>query len=104
MLIKLERTDAAFAMQATNERQGAVDMDASDDIGGGGEKMRPMQLLLAALAGCSTIDVLHILAKQRIQLAELRAEVEGEREKVGECQLFRNIQLHFYARGEEMQL
>ncbi len=103
MKISLQRTDSAFSMQASNQEGGIVEMDASPEIGGGGTKMRPMQLLLAALGGCSTIDVLHILRKQRVELESLSLDIEGEREQVGECKLFRQIHLHFYAKGQEAQ-
>lgn len=32
---------------------------------GGGEGLRPMELLLISLAGCTSIDVMGILQKQR---------------------------------------
>jgi putative redox protein len=37
-----------------------VHLDASPDIGGTNKGMRPMQLLLVALGGCSTIDIISI--------------------------------------------
>jgi putative redox protein len=40
-------------------------MDASTESGGEGSGLSPMQLLLIALGGCTGMDVVHILRKQR---------------------------------------
>ena len=39
----------------------------------------PMEMLLAALGACSSVDVLSILAKKRKKLARLEVSVSGER-------------------------
>ena len=75
-------------------------MDASPDIGGEGTGMRPMQLLLAAVGGCSAIDVLLILKKQKQQVESYEIEVTGEREKLGDYSLFKEICLHYKLRGK----
>jgi putative redox protein len=41
--------------------------------------MRPMELLLSALASCAAMDVVHILRKQKEPLERLRIEVQGAR-------------------------
>ena len=63
--IDLTRVDGDFHMVAVNEQGNEVHLDASPDIGGTGKGMRPMQMLLASLAGCSTIDIVNILKKQK---------------------------------------
>ena len=45
----------------------------------GGENIRPMQMVLVALAGCSGVDVVHILKKMRVDFSDLQIEVSGER-------------------------
>lgn len=58
---------------------------ASFAIAGAGDEtgeptgMRPMETLLSALGGCSALDVLHIMKKQREDLERLEVEVTGER-------------------------
>ncbi|MDQ7820347.1 MAG: OsmC family protein [Armatimonadota bacterium] len=54
-------------------------MDASPEAGGTGVAPSPMETVLAALAGCSGIDVVSILQKMRAPLAGLRIDVAGER-------------------------
>jgi putative redox protein len=75
-------------------------MDASREAGGEESGFRPMQLLLTALGGCSTIDILLILKKQKQSIESFEVEVNGDREKVDEYSLFRNIELHFKISGE----
>lgn len=86
-------------MEAANEEGNTLMMDGSPDIGGEGKGMRPMQLLLAALGGCSAIDVILILKKQRQEIISFEVEVEGEREKTGDYSLYRDIVLHFIMSG-----
>jgi putative redox protein len=44
----------------------------------------PMELVLMGVAGCSAIDMISILKKQRQEISSFKAEVEGERVQVGE--------------------
>jgi putative redox protein len=39
----------------------------------------PMEMLLAALGACSSVDVVLILAKKRLKLESLEVDVSGER-------------------------
>ena len=56
---------------------------AENNTGGkaelGGENIRPMQMLLASLAGCSGVDVVNILQKKRVNFSDLQIEISGER-------------------------
>lgn len=100
MKIHLKRLDRDFNLQATNEDGNNLLMDASEDIGGNKKGMRPMQVLLSALGGCSAIDVILILRKQKQTVTSFEMELEGEREKINDYSLFRNITLHFKIKGE----
>lgn len=64
---------------ATNTGGAAIVIDGPPDMGGENAGLRPMETLLAALAGCSAMDVLLIMKKQRQKLERLDVEVEGER-------------------------
>ncbi len=100
MKIQLRRLNQAFHMQAANEDGRTVDMDASPAIGGENLGFRPMQMLLAGLGGCSTIDIITILKKQRQPLEDIRVIVDGEREPNVEPSLFREIHVHFTLKGK----
>lgn len=100
MRINIKRIDDDFKMEAINEDGNSLLMDASPDIGGNGKGMRPMQLLLSALGGCSAIDVILILKKQKQEIESFEIEVDGDREKAGDVSLFKNIVLHFKIKGK----
>ena len=91
----------AYRFKATNETGNEILMDASPNIGGEGKGMRPMQLLLAALGGCSSVDIISILRKQKQELESVEIEVNGDREPVGVegYSLFKNIEVHFILKG-----
>jgi putative redox protein len=67
------------AFEAHAAQGGKLVVDGAPEIGGEGRGMRPMELLLASLASCSAMDVLHILRKQRQPLENLGVEIEGVR-------------------------
>ncbi len=100
MKINIKRIDHDFNMEAINDDGNSLLMDGSPDIGGHGKGMRPMQLLLSAVGGCSAIDVILILKKQKQEIESFEIEVDGEREKIADYSLFRNITLHFKIRGK----
>lgn len=100
MKIKLRQLDEDFHLEATNEEGNSVLMDSAPGYGGKGKGMRPMQLLLTALGGCSAIDVISLLKKQKQTDGFLEVEVDGVREKTGDYSLFKNIFLHFKFNGQ----
>lgn len=51
----------------------------------------PMELLLMGLAGCSSIDIVHILDKQKIKPDSLNIEVHGNRQVDATPALFTDI-------------
>ena len=53
-------------------------VDADQSNGGNDLGPRPKALMLVALAGCTGMDVVSILAKMRVELADLNVKVEGE--------------------------
>lgn len=99
MKINIKRLNDKFHMEASNEDGNTIQMDSAPDIGGEGKGMRPRQMLLAALGGCSAIDVLLILRKQKAEILDFNVEVEGHSEKVQDYSLFRDITLHFKVKG-----
>ncbi|MEO5975696.1 MAG: OsmC family protein [Chryseolinea sp.] len=100
MKIELNRLNDGFHMEARNEYGNSVQMDASAEIGGTDQGMRPMQLLLAALGGCSSIDIINILKKQKQPLKDIKVTITGEREKDVNPSLFVEAHVHFKFFGE----
>jgi putative redox protein len=99
MRIQIARQNKAVHMRATNEDGASIDMDGTPAIGGENKGLRPMQMLLAALGGCSTIDIVTILNKQRQPLEDISVTIDGEREPNVEPSLFRDISVHFTLKG-----
>ncbi len=102
MKIELDRVDDAFHMQAKGMSSVVVNIDAAEDIGGKNVGARPMELLLMGLGGCTSIDLILILKKQRQPLKDLKIEVTGEREQIEgtEMKPFKKINIHYKFFGQ----
>jgi putative redox protein len=100
MRITLERMNQAVHMKATNEAGAEVHVDGAAEVGGENRGFRPMQLLLASLGSCSSIDIISILKKQKQPLEDIRIIVDGEREKDKIPSLFSDIHVHFVFKGK----
>jgi putative redox protein len=98
--IEIKRLNEGFHMEAANEQGNTVHIDASPDVGGTNQGMRPMQLLLTALGGCSSIDLINILKKQKQPLKDLKITVTGERQKDVVPSLYTQVHAHFKLFGD----
>lgn len=58
-----------------------------------------MELLLMGVGGCSAIDVVSILKKQRQVITSYKMEVEGQRKEVREAKSFEAIHVTIYLDG-----
>jgi putative redox protein len=58
-----------------NEAGGQVQMSTINNVPGVG----PMQLLLVGMAGCTGMDIVSILQKKKIELADFKVEIEAKR-------------------------
>lgn len=100
MRIELKRIDQAFHLEAKDEMGHRVQMDAGENIGGNNQGVRPMQMLLMGLGGCSAIDILLILKKQKQVVEDFGITIDGEREVGKEPSLWKNVALHFKFKGQ----
>lgn len=94
---KLSHPDYGFTI--TDAKGHTMKIDIPADQGGHGDGLRPMQTVLAALCGCSAVDVVSILKKQRQPLADLVIKVDGERQKGVEPALWEKVHLLFQISG-----
>lgn len=62
---------------------------------------RPVNLLLASLAGCTAIDVVDILRKQRQRLTDIEITVDGDQEPEPPW-TFTEIRLQYLLRGHDL--
>jgi putative redox protein len=99
MRITLERVNDATHFRARNPEGVAIELDGSPDVGGHDLGMRPMQMLLAALGGCSGIDVVSILQKMRQPIDTMTIDVDGHRESVDDHSVWKTIHVTFTLTG-----
>ena len=98
--ITLHRLNDSMHFEMTNATGHSVQTDSSPDAGGQNLAVRPMEMLLMALASCSTIDVVLILKKMRQQLDDVKVEVTGERAEDEVPKIYKKIHLHYKLYGE----
>jgi putative redox protein len=97
--INLSRVSGEYGFEATDEYGHTVRMDSSTESGGHNFGVRPMQMLLMGLGGCSAIDVIAILRKQRQDVVDYKMVISGEREAGKEPSLWQDITLEFHLYG-----
>ena len=56
-----------------------IKMDVAPEVGGQNLGLRPMEMVLLGLGGCTAIDVLHMLRKGRQSVTHMRVELDAER-------------------------
>jgi putative redox protein len=98
--INLHRVNGDFGFEAKDANGHMVHMDTSDESGGSNFGFRPMQMLLAGLGGCSAIDIVMILKKQRQTISDFSIKITGEREPGKEPSLWANAKIIFYLKGD----
>jgi putative redox protein len=98
--IELSRVFGDYGFEANDEFGHVVKMDSSTESGGQNYGVRPMQMLLMGLAGCSAIDVIAILKKQRQDIKDYKMVVNGERQAGIEPSLWKTITIEFNLMGD----
>lgn len=93
MQIKLESTPGSLNYKGTNER------DQSVHLSGDKEAPSPMETVLMAVAGCSSIDVELILKKMRQDLQKVEVTVQATRAEEAP-KVFKTIQIHYILYGD----
>jgi len=73
-------------------------MDGPEEAGGTGRGVRPMELVLIGLGGCTSYDVVTILAKSRQPVIDCVTELTAERAAT-EPKVFTRIHVHFKVTG-----
>ena len=97
--IDINRIEEDYGFEATDSYGNRVKMDSSPETGGHNFGFRPMQILLAGLGGCSGIDVVSILKKQRQTIESFSTHIEGERESGKEPSLWKQVKIIFDLKG-----
>ncbi|AXT51229.1 OsmC family peroxiredoxin [Aquimarina sp. BL5] len=100
MKIELKRIDNDYHFELKNERGHLTYIDSKPEVGGHDLAPSPMEYVLMGVAGCSAIDVISILKKQRQEITDYRAEVDGSRVEIDGAKPFKEISVTVYLEGE----
>jgi putative redox protein len=98
--IEVTRVHGDFGFEGVDAAGNTVTIDTSPETGGQDFGVRPMQLLLMGLGGCSGIDVISILIKQRQSVTGYRMLIDGERETGKEPTLWKHVKIIFELKGK----
>ncbi|MEN2994738.1 MAG: OsmC family protein [Thermodesulfovibrio sp.] len=79
----------------------AIVMDGSPDVGGENSGMRPMELLLVGLGGCSGMDIISILKKKKQDVRGLEINVKGKQPE-DYPKRFTEIEIEFIIKGKNI--
>jgi len=98
--VELKRVNDAVHFEASAPSSNIkVHIDGSPEIGGEGLGVRPMEMVLMALASCSSLDLVSILKKQKQDLQDISVSVEGERREELPP-IFTKINMSFILKGD----
>ena len=100
MKVFLERVNTDYLFEVENKNGQKILLDNSSKTSGKVEGVSPMELLLMGIAGCSAIDIIAILGKQKINPLSLKMEVNGLRKLKEVPALFYQIDIIIYLEGD----
>lgn len=86
----------------TTEEGFSLTMDADPESGGEGRGFRPVTLALVGLGGCTGMDIVWILKRQRQDLTALEMNVTGTRRKK-DPRYYENVQIEYVVRGRNLR-
>lgn len=93
MNVSLESTFGPLNFKGTNDRGQTI------QLSGDKEAVSPMESVLMAIAGCSSIDIELILKKMRQEVEKLEVKVSAERAE-DHPKVFTAIKIHYILHGD----
>jgi putative redox protein len=78
-----------------------VTLDSSEEFGGSSAASRPMELILMALAGCGSMDIIPILQKKRVELDDYEVHITAERAE-SHPKVFTKIEIEYVFYGKNI--
>lgn len=98
--VTLHRLDDKFHFLAKNSEGNTLHLDTGPQEGGSGQGVGPMQAVAMALGGCSGIDIVLILKKQRQNIQKFDTVITYERAEQETPALFTKIYVHYEFEGD----
>ena len=77
----------------------AIVMDTDQEFGGSNTGLRPMELLLIGVGGCSGMDIVSVLKKKKQKLTGLEVNVDGKKAE-DYPQKYTDINIEYIVRGK----
>ena len=81
------------SFEGISESGHSIVMDGAPESGGKNLGMRPMEMLLLGMGGCTSYDVITILKKSRQDIKDCKAEITAERSE-NIPKVFTKIHIH----------
>jgi len=101
MKTRIKWVENACLIGEADSGHGVV-IDGAPDIGGRNLGVRPMEMMLMGLGGCTAMDVLSILKKTRQNVTDCVIEVDGQR-RDEYPKIFTQIHVHFIIKGYDLK-
>ncbi|MEM7187534.1 MAG: OsmC family protein [Bacteroidota bacterium] len=97
MKVTLDRINEDYLFEGSGMAGVPIKIDNTS-----GEEVKgasPMELVLMGVGGCSAIDVISILKKQKQQIDRFHIEVEGTRKEVAQAKPFEAVHVKIFLEG-----
>ena len=101
MKARIKLIENACLLAEASSGHGVV-VDGASEIGGRNLGVRPMEMVLMGLGGCTAMDVLSILKKKRQNVTDCVVEIEGQR-RDEYPKIFTVIHIHFIISGRDLK-
>ena len=101
MNVEIKQVEGVTWMVSGPSGHGII-VDGAPEIGGRNLGMRPMELVLAGLGGCTAMDVMSTLKKQRQDVTDCRIEVSAQRAD-SIPRVFTHIELQYHVYGRNLR-
>ncbi len=93
--------DTGMRFTGTADSGHEVTMDASPAVGGNDSGVRPMELILIGLCGCTAMDVISILRKKRQSVSALQIKAHADQQN-DHPHVFTDIHLEYIVTGKNV--
>lgn len=96
MKVQLERINDAIQFRAENESGYEFSIASGEEL----EGVSPMEMVAMSLGGCSSVDILSILDKQRQSVESYDVDVEAERATDEVPAVFTSLHVTYHVEGD----
>ena len=94
---------AGLSLAARGESNHWVTMDGPEKLGGANAGVRPKELLLMSLAGCTGSDVVSILQKKRVNLTDFEINITAQQTEE-HPKVFSELDLEYVFYGKDIKV